>query len=162
MAKHRRHDSSPGDARKPFADEGGPEGRHAQTHDVTREEVTRAKGKTDGEDFDADLQDAPPTDTPDQTLPASTDHELKGDFADLTGDELGRLSVIQAGTRLEQGATYIDLNDLVGGPFTALGGHEVGPDDRLVAKRQTDYELWDKVVGRGREVKVERPETGEH
>ena len=161
MVKHGQYDSSPGDARKPFSDEGGPEGRHAQTHDVTREEVTRAKGTTDGDDFDADLRAAPPTDTPDQTLPASTDHELKADFTDLTNDELGRLSVIQAGTRLEQGATYIDLNDVVGGPFTALGGHEVGPDDRLVAKRQTDYELWDKVVGQGREVKVERPETGE-
>ncbi len=161
MAKHRRHDSSPGDARKPFADEGGPEGRHAQTHDVTREEVTRAKGPTDGEDFDVDLRAAPPTETPDHTLPASADHELKGDLAGLTRDELSQLSIIQVGTRLEQGATYVNLNDLVSGPFTAMGGHEVGPDDRLVAKRQTDYELWDRLVGQGRTNKVERPEPNE-
>jgi hypothetical protein len=162
MVKHGQHDTSPGDARRPFSDEGGPEGRHAQTHDVRREEVTRPKGKTEGDDFDADLRAAPPTESPDQTLPARTDHELKGDFADLTSDELARLPVIQAGTRLEQGATYVNLNDLVAGPFTALGGHEVGPDDRIVAKRETDYELWDKVVGQGRTVKVERPETGRH
>ncbi len=162
MVKHGQHDTSPGDARKPFSDEGGPEGRHARTHDVNREEVTRAKAKNDsaGDDFDADLRAAPPTETPDQTLPASSDHDLKGYLADLSGDELSRLSIVGAGTRLEQGSTYVNLNDLVAGPFTAIGGHEAGPDDRYVAKRETDHELWARMVGQGRATQVERPETG--
>ena len=51
----RRHDPSPGDARQPFSDQGGPAGKHAQTHDLRREALSNAKGPTpEGEDFPAD------------------------------------------------------------------------------------------------------------
>ena len=64
------------------------------------------------------------------------------------------------GTRLDQGSTYVDLNDLARGPFKAMGDQEAGADNRYVAKRDTDYEMWDRVVGQGREPAIERP--GEH
>src|SRR5215208_2754639 len=37
-------DHSPGDGRQPYSDRGGPEGRHVQTHDVRREELTNPVG----------------------------------------------------------------------------------------------------------------------
>jgi hypothetical protein len=57
----RRHDPSPGDARSPFSDVGGPEGKHAQTHDLRAEELSNAKGPAPGgEDFAADIAPATP------------------------------------------------------------------------------------------------------
>ncbi len=41
-----------------------------------------------------------------------------------------------------------------------MGGHEATDDDRFVAKRDTDYELWNRLAGDDREPAIERPETG--
>jgi hypothetical protein len=65
----------------------------------------------------------------------------------LTDAELRRLVILEPGTPLEQGSTYVDLTDLGLGPFTAMGGEAVGPGSRLVAKRETDYRLWNRLVG---------------
>ena len=37
-------DHSPGDRQQPYSDRGGPEGRHAETHDIRREELTNPVG----------------------------------------------------------------------------------------------------------------------
>ncbi len=71
--------------------------------------------------------------------------------------ELAQLAVLETGARLHQGGTYVDLNDAGRQPFAALGGQEAGPEHRYVAKRDTDHELWNRLVGQGREVAVERP-----
>jgi len=159
----RRHDSSPGDARQPFSDEGGPAGRHAQTHDVRREELTRPRGTVEGEDFSADLAPSAPADASgghgDDSVPATEDKELHSQLDDLDRSELAGIAVLEPGTRLHQGSTYVDLNDLASGPFTAIGGQEAGPDDRYVAKRDTDHELWNRLVGQGRAPPTERPRS---
>jgi hypothetical protein len=67
--------------------------------------------------------------------------------------------VLETGTALEQGGTYLDLNDRPRGPFKATGGQEAGPANRYVAKRDTDYELWNRLVG-DRETQLERPDAG--
>jgi hypothetical protein len=67
---------------------------------------------------------------------------------DLRADELNQLQVLDAGTRLEQGGVYLDLNDLSAGEFTAMGGDQARPGSRYVAKRDTDHELWNRLVGR--------------
>ncbi len=162
MPRRGQHDQSPGDARKPFSDQGGPTGRHAETHDVEREELTRPKGVEPEEDFSADL--APAT-TPggghiDESLPAAGDKDLAAELG-LSSDELGRLSILAVGTQLNQGATYVDVNDLASGPFKAIGSQEAGADNSYVSKRDTDYELWNRLVGQGREPEIERPETAE-
>jgi hypothetical protein len=159
---HRRHDSSPGDARKPFSDAGGPEGKHAQTHDLRREELSNAKRPApEGEDFTADIAPAAPDDGTgghaDESRAASDDKQLQQRLDDLDGAELAQLAVLETGARLRQGGTYVDLNDRGRQPFTALGGQEAGPEHRYVAKRDTDHELWNRLVGQGREVEVERP-----
>ena len=96
----------------------------------------------------------------DESRPASEDKALHGSFLELDEAELDRLSVVEPGTRLEQGGVYVDLNDLASGPFKALGGQEAGHMNRLVAKRDTDYELWNRLVGRDDVPEIERPAEG--
>jgi len=156
MPRRGQHDQSPGDRRQPYSDEGGPAGHHATTHDVEREEATRPKGPDHEPDEFAD--DLAPANTPgspgrqgghaEESTSAADDKELRS--LDLPADDLAQLEVLMVGTRLEQGSVYLDLNDLEAGPFTAMGAQEAGPDDRLVAKRDTDHELWNRLVGRDR------------
>ncbi len=153
-------DHSPGDGRRPYADRGGPEARHAETHDVRREALTNPKGP---EPVDTSFEEQLAPFDPgmgghiDESAPAVADKELHRQLGELTNDELARLAVLEPGTRLEQGGAYLDLNRLEDGPFKALGGHEAARDDRLIAKRDTDYELWNRLVGDDREAEIERP-----
>lgn len=154
-------DHGPGDRRQPYSDRGRPEARHAETHDVRREEPTNPKGPHP-EDLSFAEQLAPVEAGPGgghaaESAPAAEDKVLHNRFPELTSDELARLPVLEPGTRLEQGGTYVDLNRLDGGPFKALGSHEAKKGDRYVAKRDADYELWNRLVGEDREPEIERP-----
>ncbi len=162
MPRNRSDDTSPGDARQPYSDRGGPAARHAETHDVRQEELTNPKGPQPRDtSFDDDLA---PVDPPggsaghvDESAPATEDKHLKAPLADqLSPDQIARLSVLEVGARLEQGGVYVDLADLKAGPFKALGSQEAGGRNRYVAKRDTDHELWNGLVG-DREPRVERP-----
>lgn len=161
MPRSRSDDRSSGDAREPYADRGGPAGRHAETHDVRREQLTNPKGPDRSEDdFAADLA---PDDTPDgraghadRSRSAADDKRLPGRLQTLDPQELARLTVLKLGTRLEQGSVYLDLDDLERGPFKALAGQEATRGNRYVSKRDTDYELWNRLAGH-REAEVERP-----
>jgi hypothetical protein len=156
-------DHSPGDARKPYSDVGGPDGRHAQTHDVRAEHRSNPRG-------------APPEDTsfaeqmaPERTggrgghqaesVSGADDKVLHQGFPELSSDELARLAVLEPGARLEQGGIYVDLNNLADGPFKAMAGHQATQHDRIIAKRDTDYELWNRIVGQHAEPELERPAT---
>ena len=154
-------DHSPGDRRQPYSDQGGPEARHAETHDVRREALTNPVGpQTDDPSFAQQLAPSEPSPTGGHTAesaPAADDKILHRRLHDLTSDELSRLQVLEPGTRLEQGGTYVDLNRLAEGPFKALGGHEANEDTRYIAKRDTDYDLWNRLVGQDAEPEVERP-----
>lgn len=73
-----------------------------------------------------------------------------------TDDELKQIPVLPTGTRLEQGAKYIDLIDPERQEFTAMGGMEAGSDNKYVPKTEVDYQLWNRLKG------VQNPErTGE-
>lgn len=126
-------------------------GRHAETHDVVREELTNPKGPQPTEDFGADI--APDTSTielrghADESGSAADDKVLHERLNMLSNDELARVAVVERGTRLDQGATYLDLNNLDRGPFKALGGQEAGAENRFVAKRDLDYEMWNRLTG---------------
>jgi len=154
-------DHSPGDRRQPYADRGGPEARHAETHDVRREAHTNPKGPQP-EDASFAEQLAPVEAGPGgghaaESAPAADDKVLHNRLPELSSDELARLLVLETGTRLEQGGAYVDLNRLDDGPFKALGGHEAKQGNRYVAKRDTDYELWNRLVGQDPEPEIERP-----
>ena len=155
-------DHSPGDRRKPYSDRGGPEGRHAETHDVRREAATNPRGPEPvDETFDEQLR---PGGSPveqrghaEESTPASEDKRVRNDLPFLNNEELGRLSVIDPGVMLEQGGVYLDIDDLDRGPFKAIGGHSVEDGQRLIAKRDTDYELWNRLTKNDREPEIERP-----
>jgi hypothetical protein len=63
-------------------------------------------------------------------------------FKHFSDDELKQLRLLPVGSRLEQGATYIDLNSLDLGEFTATGDMHVGQHNWVVAKKDVHYELW--------------------
>lgn len=158
-------DSSPGDRRRPYSDRGGPQARHAETHDVRREQLTNPKGPEPvDESFAEQIAPSAPSAEPgghaDESRPAAADKTLHNRLPDLDAAELSRLSVLETGAALEQGGTYLDLDDLDRGPFKAIGGQEAGAGNRYVAKRDTDYELWNRLSRGDREAEIERPTGG--
>jgi hypothetical protein len=79
-------------------------------------------------------------------LSAAADKEVVRQLGDLTNDELASLSILDPDTPLEQGGTYVNLDDISRTPFTATGGKRAGDLGRIVAKKSTDYELWNRLI----------------
>jgi hypothetical protein len=78
-----------------------------------------------------------------------TAYEIKGlheILRPLRDDELKQIPVLAAGSRLEQGATYLDLRFPQRGEFKAMGFMEAGPDDWYVPKSEVDHELWHRIL----------------
>jgi hypothetical protein len=160
-------DLSPGDGRKRYTDIGGVEARHAQTHDVRREQLTNPKGIDRSDDeFADDIAPATPAldlhTHADESIIAADRKEMRNQLPGLTAEELGRLPILDAGVRLEQGGTYLDLDDHGRGPFKAIGAQETGHGRHIVAKKDVDYDLWNRLVGNDREPEIARPEPAEH
>jgi hypothetical protein len=63
---------------------------------------------------------------------------------EMKDDELKQIPVIDAGTRLRQGATYLDLER---GAFTATAEMSVGASQTVIPKDGVHYETWNKLVG---------------
>ena len=78
--------------------------------------------------------------------------ELHNQLTDYTDEELKQITLLPPGSRLEEGATYIDLNDPERQEFTATGGMEAGTDNWYVPKTEVGYQLWNRLRG------VENPE----
>jgi hypothetical protein len=154
-------DHSPGDRRQPYADRGGPEARHAETHDVRREELTNPTGPEPvDESFAEDL--AP--DSPEairlaqlESTPAGDDKTVIDALPELNQEDLAQLSVLAPGTPLDQGGVYLDLQDRARGPYKAIGGQQVSDSQRIIAKKTTSYELWNRVAGEDDRAEIERP-----
>jgi len=71
-------------------------------------------------------------------------HRRLHDFSD---DQLKSIPVLPAGTRLEQGATYIDLHADEWEEFKALGNMEAGPQNWYVPKSAVHYAIWNRLIG---------------
>lgn len=76
---------------------------------------------------------------------AETIKGLHYKLADLTDDELKRISILPRGSRLEQGGRYIDLKHLERGEFVARSDMLADRDNYYVAKKETDYVLWNRL-----------------
>jgi hypothetical protein len=63
-----------------------------------------------------------------------------------TNAELQQIIVMPPGSRLEQGATYIDLKDPQRQEFTAMGNMEADSDRWYVPKTEIDYQLWNRLT----------------
>jgi hypothetical protein len=66
----------------------------------------------------------------------------------LTDEALGRIPILPAGTRLLQGATYVDLRSPDRHEFTATADMAAGPDNWYVPKSEVDYQLWNRLLGK--------------
>ena len=81
-------------------------------------------------------------------LPTAFDYkELQDALREFTDDELRQIPVIPAGSRLRQGATYLDLCGGERREFTAMGDTIAAPEDRLAAKGDVPYTLWNRLRG---------------
>jgi hypothetical protein len=63
---------------------------------------------------------------------------------ELNDDELKQIPIVEAGKRLQQGATYLDLER---GAFTATGEMSVGAEQTVIPKDGVHYETWNRLVG---------------
>jgi hypothetical protein len=71
--------------------------------------------------------------------------ELYGKLGDLTNDELKNIPIVPLGSRLEQGAKYLDLAHLEQDEFVATGGMVADEGHYYVPKKATDYVLWNRL-----------------
>jgi hypothetical protein len=65
----------------------------------------------------------------------------------LDDEQLKSVPVIAEGERLQQGATYVDLNENPRHEFTAEGDMEAGDDNAYVAKDRVSYQIWNRLIG---------------
>lgn len=73
--------------------------------------------------------------------------EIHQQFQGFTDDDLKRIPVLPAGMRLQQGATYVDLQDEQLKEFSARGDMEAGEGNYYVPKSEVDYQLWNRLTG---------------
>jgi len=95
-------------------------------------------GQNAGQDLSQSAEDAPT---------AYDLKEIHRQFHGFSDDELKRVAIVPRGSRLKQGATYVDLQDPGLREFTATAGMEAGPNNWYVAKSETDYQLWNRLIG---------------
>ncbi len=72
--------------------------------------------------------------------------ELHDRLSDFTKDELKKIPVLKAGTRLQQGATYINLNDPLREEFTGMGDMSAEDNNLIIPKNKVGYELWNRLI----------------
>ena len=111
-------------------------------------------------------RDSMVTNAPSEPSIPGVEKVLMDRYPDLTRDEVDRFTVIPPGTQLDQGAVYFDLRHPERGPFKAVGSQVAGKDELIIAKRTTDFELWNRVVpddrGEATDAAIERPPREAH
>ncbi|MGV2827661.1 hypothetical protein [Myxosarcina sp. GI1(2024)] len=73
--------------------------------------------------------------------------ELQQKLEGFSNDELGQIPILKPGTRLKQGATYINLNDPARREFTAMGDMEADENNLFVPKDEVGYLIWNRLIG---------------
>jgi hypothetical protein len=90
----------------------------------------------------------PATDEAEKRLATLYDlKDLHRRYSGLADDDLKQVPVLEQGMRLQQGATYFDLNDVDRGEFTATGDMSAGAENAFVPKSEVDYDLWNRLIG---------------
>lgn len=70
-------------------------------------------------------------------------HQLRG----LDDRDLKQVPLVPEGSRLQQGATYVNLAERSPSEFTATGNMTAGPDDAYAPKDRVPYEVWNRLIG---------------
>jgi len=79
-----------------------------------------------------------------------TVHDIKDlhrRFNEWADSDLKQIPVVPEGSRLEQNATYIDLDEAAPHEFTATGSMAAEGGHRYVPKSEVPYELWNRLLG---------------
>ena len=87
------------------------------------------------------------TEASEQTRTMYDIKDLHNAFDGISDDELKRVPVLAPGTRLQQGATYIDLQTPDRAEFKALGAMEARDTNWYVPKSEVDYQVWNRLIG---------------
>ncbi|MBV8694039.1 MAG: hypothetical protein JO183_00940 [Ktedonobacteraceae bacterium] len=85
--------------------------------------------------------------------------ELHNRLGDLTDDELKGIMIVPVGSRLEQGAKYIDLQHLEQGEFTATADIVSDEEHYYVPKKETDYVTWNRLNQVATPARLDEAET---
>jgi hypothetical protein len=89
-------------------------------------------------------------DSVEQEIGVATAYDVKDVhrwLLDLPDDDLKQIPILPPGTRLQQGATYLDLKDENRREFTATGEMTVEEGRYIVPKDQVPYILWNRLIG---------------
>ena len=73
--------------------------------------------------------------------------ELSNKLEGFSDEELKRIPILKPGTRLQQAATYINLNDPLRQEFTGMGDMSVEENNFIVPKSRVNYQLWNRLIG---------------
>ena len=90
-------------------------------------------------------------DVVDREVPLPSAHELKDVhrmLSDFTDDELKQIRVLPPGTRLQQGATYVDLAAEPREEVKVNAGVVAREGQVLVAKKDVPYTVWNRLLGK--------------
>jgi hypothetical protein len=87
------------------------------------------------------------TDMGGSVLSSADEQEIHERMAELNAEELAHLPILAAGAEMENGEAYLDLDRLEAGPFAASGNQRAERGSRIVAKRDLDLPLWQKLTG---------------
>jgi hypothetical protein len=82
---------------------------------------------------------------------ANTAADVKALGEKLTGftrDELAQIPIVAAGTKLKQGAVYLDLRNPAPAAFSATAEMLAGETNYYTPKAEVPYELWNRLVER--------------
>ena len=67
-------------------------------------------------------------------------------LTDFTADDLSQIPVVATGSKLKQGAVYLDLRSPSPVPFTATGDIAAGDAQYYAPKAEVPYEIWNRLV----------------
>ncbi|MGO8950704.1 MAG: hypothetical protein ACLQUY_24235 [Ktedonobacterales bacterium] len=123
--------------------------KRSRLHEGHRAENVPVNVREPSAEFAGDLHAADRTGENPTRLPGARSAEevksMHAILAGLTDDELKNITILPAGTRLEQGAKYIDLRHLEEGEFIATSTMVADGANAYVSKKDTDYLLWNRL-----------------
>lgn len=73
--------------------------------------------------------------------------EVRSRLEGYSNSELRKILVLKPGTRLKQGATYINLNDPARKEYVGMASDSASEGDYIVPKAEMSYELWNRLTG---------------
>lgn len=88
---------------------------------------------------------------PEQGARTAYDVKELHDQLQLLDEDLKQIPILPEGSRLEQGAVYLDLRRTEDGEFAARGDMVVPPGSWYVPKSSVSYDVWNRLLGREEE-----------